>query len=390
MLSHSTQCSTESVLHHLSICLIGVFLSIFAVYAHGQKIHQLSYNGSSWMDQNLNGAVASPYTGISTFLTTPNDQTHVYYVDNTSGYHVHQLFFNGTSWGDQDLTVVSGASEGAYGACDVAGFSVGNYQYVYYFGHDAHVHQMLYNNSAWSDVDLTALTGGPNAQAAPLVAFTTSPALHVYYIDWNLHIRQLFSDDGTHWQDQDLTGIIGESSAGQMAGFNIANYQYLYFIANGGHIHELLYNNIGWSDEDLTALSKSTPADTKSGVQAMVIPGTKKMCVFYISTDGHIVQLAATDNKKWVKTDLSKKSLAPGPQSFHLAAFTTSPHNELHVFYVGYTTNFHVLQIFKPKGQPWTYNDMTALTNGGIPESLYSHIAGFSFQNSQYVFYVAR
>jgi hypothetical protein len=41
-------------------------------------------------------------------------------------------------------------------------------------------------------------------------------------------------------------------------------------------------------------------------------------------------------------------------------------------------------------GQPWTYEDMTALTNGGIPESLYNDMSGFSFQNNQYVYYVAQ
>ena len=387
MFCHSTHRAKEPGLP-LTLCLVGLFLFIFALRAHGQQVHQLSFDGSSWMDQDLNGAVAAPYTGIASFLTTPNDQTHVYYVDNTGDYHVHQLFFNGVSWSDQDLTVATGAAQGAYAACQVAGFSVGNYQYVYYFGNDTHVHQMLYNNIGWSDVDLTALTGGPSAQAAPLVAFTTSPALHVYYVDWNLHIRQLFSDDGTNWQDQDLTSLTGVSSAGQMSGFNVDNYQYLYVIASGGHIHELLYNNIGWSDEDLTVLSKSTPA--KSGVQAILIPGTKKMCVLYISTDNHIVELTATDNKKWGKTDLSKKSLAPGPQSDHIAAFTAPPHNGLHVFYIGYTTNFHVLQIYKPKAQPWTYQDMTALTNGGIPETPYSYLAGFSLQSDQYVYYVAK
>ena len=393
MSCHSTHRAKEPVLH-LSICLIGLFLLIFALRAHGQQVHQLSYNGSSWMDQNLNGAVAGPYTGIASFLTTPNDQTHVYYIDRTDNSDVHQLFFNGVSWSDQDLTVVSGASEGAYGTCQVAGFSVGNYQYVYYFGHDAHVHQMLYNNIGWSDIDLTAMTGGPNAQPSPLVAFTTSPTLHVYYTDWNLHVRQLYSDNGTSWQDQDLTSATGgttsENAPGRMGGFNIDNYQYLYFVASTGHIHQFLYNNIGWYDEDLTVLSKSPLANARSDVQALVVPGTKKLLVFYESTDNHIMQLAATDNKKWVKTDLSKKSLAPGPQSFRVAAFTTPPHNQLHVFYVGYTTNFHVIQIYKPASKPWTYEDMTALTNGGIPEYLYSDISGFSLQSNQYVFYVAQ
>jgi Fungal fucose-specific lectin len=253
---------------------------------------------------------------------------------------------------------------------------------------------LLYNNIGWSDVDLTALTGGPNAQPSPLVAFTTSPTLHVYYTDWNQHIRQLHSDNGTSWQDQDLTSITGgtisESAPGRTAGFNLDNFQYLYFVASTGHVHQFLYNNSSWSDEDLTALSKSTLADARSDVQAVVVPATKQMYLFYISTDNHIVELTATNNKKWAKTDLSKKILSPGPQSFRVAAFTTPPHNELHVFYVGYTTNFHVLQLYKPQSQPWVYEDMTALTNGGIPESFYNDIAGFSFQNNQYLYYVAQ
>jgi len=393
MWGHSSL-SKEPVLC-LSIGVVGIFLLLFALKAQGQQIHQLSYNGSSWMDQNLNGAVTSQYTGIAAFLTTPNDQAHVYYIDSTSNYHVHQLFFNGVSWSDEDLTVLSGAPAGANGPGEVAGFSAGNYQYVYYIGVGQGVHQLLYNNIGWSDTDLGALAGSPYAQTARLVAFTTTPALHVYYTDYNEHVHQLFSADGTHWADQDLTNATGgttsETYTGQMGGFNIDNYQYLYFVASTGHVHQFLYNNIGWSDEDLTVLSKSKPAFSESGVRAMVIPGKKpKLSVFYTSTEYHIVELSSTDDKKWVKTDLSKKSQAPWPENLELAVFSTPPHDDLHVFYVGYTpTNNHVMQIYKPKGQPWTCQDMTALTNGGIPESLDYDIAGFSLQNNQYVFYVA-
>jgi hypothetical protein len=67
----------------IAVCAIALLTFLVVLPAFGQKVHQLSYNGSSWMDQNLNGAVA--YTGIAAFLTTPNDQTHVYYIDN-NGY----------------------------------------------------------------------------------------------------------------------------------------------------------------------------------------------------------------------------------------------------------------------------------------------------------------
>jgi hypothetical protein len=150
---------------HPAIFLIAVLLAFFAAYAHSQQIHQISFNGSSWMDQNLNGALASGFTGIAAFQTVPNQQTHVYYVDNSVNYDVHQLFYNGTSWSDEDLTVVSGAARGAIGPSAVAGFPVGNFQYVYYIGSESDVHQLLYDNARWTDTDLSATAGGPTASA---------------------------------------------------------------------------------------------------------------------------------------------------------------------------------------------------------------------------------
>jgi hypothetical protein len=47
-------------LRRSAICAFALLLSLAALPALGQKVHQLSRNGSSWMDQNLNGAVAAP------------------------------------------------------------------------------------------------------------------------------------------------------------------------------------------------------------------------------------------------------------------------------------------------------------------------------------------
>jgi hypothetical protein len=56
-----------------------------------------------------------------------------------------------------------------------------------------HVHQLYYNNSQWQDQDLTALTGGGIAFSEGAIAAFHAPGkqLHVYYIDANLHVRQL-------------------------------------------------------------------------------------------------------------------------------------------------------------------------------------------------------
>src|ERR1035441_8673616 len=241
------------------LCILSIVTSLAALPAYGQLVHELSYNNSYWMDQNLNGVPSEIYP-LAAFPTTPNDQSHVYYLSSGSSPHVHQLYYNGISWADEDLTVLSG---GPTAFSTVTGFSVGNYQYVYYVsdGVPNHVHQLLYNNVKWVDSDLAALSGTPQQDASflGLVAFTTTPALHVYYVDGNsLGVHQLFSNDGTTWQDQDLTSLTGGPQLNFLAcGFNIKNFQYVYFTDVNFDLHQLSYNNSTWSDTDLTVLTKT-------------------------------------------------------------------------------------------------------------------------------------
>jgi hypothetical protein len=239
-------------------CAFGLLISLAALPALGQQIHQLSYNGSNWSDQNLKGAPAQAWA-ISAFFTTPNDQLHVFYGDHVSK-DLHQLFYNGSNWADLNLIQATDLCK----YCGISGFSEGNYQYVFYVGGDACVHQMLYDNAGWVDTNLSIASG---TSAIPdlgsnLVAFTTSPALHVYYTSVDSHVHQLFATNGTNWQDADLTAVTGGPVATPgygMAGFNIGNFQYVYYLAANNHLHQLFYNNASWTDEDLTALTKTSP-----------------------------------------------------------------------------------------------------------------------------------
>src|ERR1035438_4945474 len=75
-------------LHH-AVCAFGLLISLAALPASGQQqVHQLLYNNSNWADQNLNGSPSITNGPIAAFLTTPNDQPHVYFLA-TNG-HVHQ------------------------------------------------------------------------------------------------------------------------------------------------------------------------------------------------------------------------------------------------------------------------------------------------------------
>ncbi len=362
---------------------------LFAVAsASGQQVHQLLYNNSNWADQNLMGAVTAPFTPVAAFLTTPNDQPHVYSLSGSPA-HVHQLFYNGTSWSDEDLTALTG---GPAASNTVTGFSVGNFQYVYYVSHDSDVHQLLYNNSAWVDSDITILSGhsGNAISVYGLVAFTTTPALHVYYQDnTTADIHQLFSANGTTWQDQDLSLLTGAPEPVNLwSGFNIGNLQYLYYQDDTHDIHQLNYNNSKWVDSDLTVTTKS-PAPPPTPETAFAIPGTTKIRVYYYSklTNGHLIQLASNNGKSWTTTDLTKKSKAPLPQGGSaISAFATTPNDEVHVFY---PSGNHINEIYQPTATTWANQDLTTLTNGGTVEP-FTGLAGFSLQNFQYLFYVAQ
>src|SRR5271166_1169107 len=97
-----------------------------------QHIHQLYYNNSSWIDQDLtdyaSGGVAAYWAGggISSFAIS--DGQHVFYV--ASNLHVHQLYYNNSSWIDQDLTDYASGGVAAPGN-SMSSFAISDGQHVY-------------------------------------------------------------------------------------------------------------------------------------------------------------------------------------------------------------------------------------------------------------------
>jgi Fungal fucose-specific lectin len=382
MISTPIYPATERRLY-FGLCILSVLISLAALPSFGQQIHQLSYNGSNWADQNLNGLSAQ--WAISAFFTTPNDQLHVFF-GGLKNPQLYQLFNNRSSWADLDL----GPHTDLCFYCGISGFSEANYQYVFYVGGDLDIHRMLYHNVDWVDTDLT-LASGASATSDPasnLVAFTTSPALHVYYTSSDSQVHQLFATNGSNWQDQDLTvlsGGPGATPAYGMAGFNIGNFQYVYYLATNNHLHQLFYNDSSWTDQDLTVLTKTSPTATFANVSALVIPGTKKMRVYFVSaSNGHIIQLASTNNAKWSSVDLTKRARGSVPDE-QIVAFPSASGGTVNVYYV---SGHNVNRTYQPTATTWTNENLTALTNGGVADSV-DQLAGFSLQGNQYLYYMA-
>jgi hypothetical protein len=373
----------------LAACLI--FLA-FAFPAYGDHIHHLWYNNSNWQDVDLTtltgGPNSTPYGAIAAFRTTPNNQLHVYYVDSSAS-HLHQLY-KGKSWTDSDLTALTGGPQAyAYG---ISGFAIGNLQYVFYVGADNHVHETYYNNSIWQDQDLTATVGGNTASAAPLLAFATKPnnQFHVYYQDANsLHEYQLYFN-GTSWTYQDLTaGISGNPYCytSWIAGFAVGNLQHLFCAGYDDvfdqltlfHIH---YNNSTWVHEVVT--SAGLPMQLGAGIAAFKVPNANQLEVWSITSNNHFDRFYhVVKPSQWIFNDLTNEIGAPTDGKFgQVAAFATTPNGQYHVYYA---PNSEVYQVYYD-GTSWTVED---LTNGFGNADPNSGLAGFNIGNLQHVFYMS-
>src|ERR1017187_2373482 len=119
----------RSTFRLFATCLM--FLLLSHVPASADHVHQLYYNNVQWVDQDLTtltgGGIAFSESAIAGFYTGGNKQLHVYYVD--ASLHVHQLYFNNKSWSDEDLTAATGGPNA--GIWGITGFAVGNLQHVF-------------------------------------------------------------------------------------------------------------------------------------------------------------------------------------------------------------------------------------------------------------------
>ncbi|HLZ42795.1 MAG TPA: hypothetical protein VKQ11_17640 [Candidatus Sulfotelmatobacter sp.] len=96
--------------------------------------YQHLVNPAQWIDSDLTNSIGVPtdaqYGGITAFVTTPNNQYHVYYAP---GSEVYQIFYNGQTWFIQDLTGGAGNADPTSG---MAGFAIGNLQHVFYMSNN--------------------------------------------------------------------------------------------------------------------------------------------------------------------------------------------------------------------------------------------------------------
>jgi|HubBroStandDraft_5_1064220.scaffolds.fasta_scaffold16156_3 hypothetical protein len=237
-------------------------------------LHQLFYNNSSFADTDLTKASGGPLVRTTTKLvafTTGSPVIHVYY--QSSNGHVHQAFTTtGSNWQDQDLTTIAHGASSRAGW--IAGFNIGNLQYVYFVATTGHVHQLFYNNSSWTEEDLTALSGSePVASGSGVAAFVVAGGTNqfeVFFIGTDKHVVELVSTDDQTWTAADLTDQTGAplaTATNQIVAFPTPNDDFHVYFVSKNHIHQLyLPVRSVWQVEDLTVESDGPKANGISGM----------------------------------------------------------------------------------------------------------------------------
>jgi hypothetical protein len=254
-----------------------------------------------------------------------------------------------------------------------------------------HVHQLLYNDSNWSDTDLTSLTGAPTPAMVGITAFNTTPndQLHIFYASFtDGHIHQLYNN-GSTWTDEDETVTTGGmpqtayAPFGPMSGFALGNAQYVYFCGADNDVHEYSYGeggNWSWVDRNLNSLEGGSAANCSDGSNSLVAYATPKngqRHVFYQPVEGSSdIDQLVLKGSSWYFEDETQTAKGTKGDGSWMAGFAIG--TAQYVFFEDSKGNIH--QLAYGAGGDWNWVDKNVTSLAKAPKSatsLYVGVAAF-------------
>jgi hypothetical protein len=241
-----------------------------AVYYLGsnQHVYELYWNGSSWSNGDVTAAtgntLASSTGGLTSWLNSAGAHA-TYFVG--ANQHIYELYWNGSTWTKADLTAATGNTLASTGT-QLTGFNTtGGGHAIYYLGTNQHVYELYWNGSSWSNGDVTAATGNTLASSTGgLTSFLDSGGGHAtYYVGANQHVYELYWN-GSAWTNGDLSAVTGNTLAqlgSAVTCFSTGFGHAVYFIATDQHVYELYWDGSAWNKADLTAATSGALASMK-------------------------------------------------------------------------------------------------------------------------------
>jgi hypothetical protein len=210
---------------------------------------------------------------------------------------------------------------------------------------------------------------------------------HVFYIDSNGHVHQLYST-ANGWSDVDLTNLTGAPPAKSGSGLtsvldSATNYVHLYYQSNfiGGDEYELYGTGTTWHSNDVTSLAGSGAVPGPGDGPSSIIGSGSVIHVFYMQSGvQNLVELYWLGGTSWHADSPSFLAGQSSPpcdnQPSALTSFMdrSNGNNFMHIFCMG--TFGDVYEFYYTGGSAWHYDVPTTLARGPAG-SIYSNITSF-------------
>jgi hypothetical protein len=214
-------------------------------------------------------------------------------------------------------------------------FMSDNSQHVNYIDAGGHIHELYCGpGTCWKDNDLTIATPAPAPTPAKWGSPVTSYAMsdgtqHVFYIDVNGHVREIYYLPGTGWRANDLGGVPYWSL-------------HAYWGSENGNLGEHVNTSMRpgactsstagrgacWTDNNLTSASGAGAASSFSAVPGFQTRDQSQH-VYYVDTSLNLHELVQNPGAGW----RASAFLSPSAGSYLLAAYP-GPDGSRHTDYV--------------------------------------------------------
>lgn len=295
----------------------------------------------------------------SAVLWTVDHAPHMHF--RSTGRHLHQVWYDGSGWSHLDLSAaVRNASGGrwppdAMGSPVAVSWGADHGQHVLYRGSDEHIHEIVWRG-AWQHHDLCAEAGGaPPADGRPTAwTWHGDMSQHVAYRGRDGHIYELWHKTRWHHHALTLKAPGAPNAVSDPAGVETADgVQRVVYRAADLHLHQLSFEGAsGWRHLDLTDAA-SAPA---SSGDAALLADEGGLLVLYAGVDGHTHALRGLGGA-WTHEDLSAAANAPLCRG--RPAMLRDEHG-LNVVFRGDDGHIHLLL---QRGGDWICRDLHADTH---------------------------
>jgi hypothetical protein len=261
-------------------------------------------------------------------------------------------------------------------------------RYVFYVDPSSDVHELsaTASGSAWSDSDLTTLTGAPVAASGSALS-TVDDVLHyvhVFYLDASGRIWELYQTGTSSWSyrsPSSLTGapaaVAGSALTSLVDSSSGGNVIHVFYLGTNEDVYELYYSGAWYSDAP-AALAGAGAAAAGSALTSLIdlSNGSNIIHVFFVGTNRDVYELYRTGTS-WHCDDVT--SLAGAPLAASIDSSVTSfidnsggTASIMHVFYMGPDEDVYEMYY---TGH-WHSDDPTSLAGAPVADN-YSPLTGF-------------